>query len=163
MILISNEVSVWQFWDNLRYFDKETLEEIQHIPKDQGAYQWSMVYPNERAVVQGMRMVRDWLAAYDGDVVKARQAIRQYSALDMLMDIVEGKPMPEFMAGDEPVFDFFLKIWQRRNMSRALVVWYDFNFYALEIIYKLVMSGNPYIDRMRNEMLAFKQFRIRHA
>lgn len=121
MILISSEVSVWQVWDNLRYFDRETMEELQYTPKEQGLYGWVNTYHNERAVVQGLRMVRDWLAQFDGDVVAARAAIGRYTALDMISDAMAGKASPPFIAGDERTFDFFLKIWQRRNMSRALV------------------------------------------
>lgn len=113
-----DEAQIWQLYENMRHFDKETLEQIGPYPGLMA--QISGSYGDEGGLCRYLRNVRDFVAQHGGDVEAARRDIQSYSVLETMQELLLKQP-PRVPFYDVRDFDFWLKIWQRRHFSRALV------------------------------------------
>lgn len=131
MILrITNEVSVWQVIENMKYFDVETLQQI-HFPGFLAMQMTSCTYSDEQAVISAFRGVKELLEHCGNEVEAARRFVSEFTVFDMLQDMVTKAASkgfhPMFMHGEEKTFEFWLKMYQRLHVSRALVLWSHYN------------------------------------
>ena len=113
-----DEAQIWQLYENMRHFDKETLEQIGPYPGLMAQIAGS--YGDEGGLCWYLRNVRDFVAQHGGDVEAARRDIQSYSVLEMMQEMLLKQPS-RVPFSDVRDFDFWLKIWERRHLSRALV------------------------------------------
>lgn len=146
---ITNEVSMWEVWDNLRFFDKETLE-AGPFPGYIVMFSDSSGFSDEQALIFAFREIRRLLELFNGDTAEARKSVTNYTVLDMLQGMIEKKQTYMFMQGQEYQFDIFLKMYQRRNMSRALVPLSHYDSATW------VFTDNLQWVKLMNDLVAYK-------
>ncbi len=159
MILrISSEVSVWQVIDNMQYFDKDTFEPTKQWPGFIATMMPSCTYDDERAIINAFREIKRMGDNLQWNINDMRLSVSSYTVIDLLEDILHKRPSQMFIAGDEKTFEFWLKMYQRRHVSRALVPWDLYNTIIpdrTEFYNKLVNEAAIVYDYI-NDLVTYK-------